>query len=96
MAQLYKNNKDFLVIEMSHTEATNICDFGFRDSRFHSIVICDTCCDVIKNPVYYVAILNRVLCEDCLNDFIKNYDKPKEDKEYEAKHYNYYAKVLNL
>lgn len=98
MAQLYKNDKGFLIIQMTHLEATLDCEFGIRTSRFTSKILCDTCNNELDSfdDIYYVAILNRALCKECCDDFIKNIDRSPEDISYEKRHYNYYAEKLNL
>ena len=98
MAELYKNDKDFLIIKMSHLEATLDCEFGIRTSRFTSKILCDTCNNEIDDmdKIFYVAVLNSCLCKDCCDDFIKGYDKHPEDEPYETSHYNHYAKILNM
>lgn len=97
MAKKYDNDKGFLVIEMSYTEAANICDFGI-DVRKGKIIVCDTCNEVfpVDGNIYYVAAINRALCKECCNDFINNIDRHDEDISYEKSHYNYYAKKLKL
>ena len=102
MAKRYDNDKNFLIIEMSVEEASNICGFGidFVDNEtglvFDHILNCDTCANRITDNVYYVAAINHALCKDCCDDFIKGYDKHPEDTSYEKRHYNYYAKEFNL
>ena len=98
MATQYKNDKGFLVIEMSYDEATILCNFGCQTSEDTYFVVCDTCNNRLSkdDKIYYVAVLNRALCSACCEDFIKGYDKHEEDVPYEIAHYNYYAKKLNL
>ena len=98
MAKKYDNNKGFLVIEMSFDEATILCNFGCEISEDNYIVVCDTCNNKFdsNDKIYYIAVLNRALCKECCDDFINNIDKSDEDIPYEVRHYNYYAKILNL
>lgn len=97
MANIYNNDKGFLIIQMTPLEATNICNFGFKISRSLVNIVCDTCNKNINyGNVYYVAVLNRALCRNCVDEFITKYDKHQEDIKYEKQHYNYYAKLLNL
>lgn len=98
MAELYKNDKGFRIIKMSHLEATLDCEFGIRTSRFTSKILCDTCNNEIDgiDNIFYVAALNSCLCKDCCDDFIKGYNKYPEDEPYEISHYNHYAKILNM
>lgn len=89
MAKKYDNDKGFLIIEMSFDEATVNCGFG---------IICDNCNGLLvdEETVYYFAALNRLFCKECTDDIIANQDRYDEDIPYEVKHYNYYAKKLNL
>ena len=95
MAKDYKNDKDFKIIELNYYEAINILNFGINYDNEH-IIVCDNCNSEIKSTdkLYYVAVLNRALCKDCLDDFIDNYNKHKEDESYENRHYNYYVNIL--
>lgn len=102
MAKRYKNDKDFLIIEMSYKEASQLYGFGTNiiDEEtglvVEHIVKCDTCNNKIIDNIYYVAAINSALCKECCDDFINGYDKNPEDEIYEKRHYNYYAKQLNL
>lgn len=89
MAKKYKNSKGFLIIQMSLMEAFTTCEFGD---------ICDNCNDVINvnEECYYVAVLNRLFCKNCLLNFVNNTTRHKEDINYEKKHYNFYATKLGL
>lgn len=97
MAKKYDNYKGFLVIEMSYTEAANICGFGI-DVGKSKIIVCDTCNEVFpeEDNIYYVAAINRALCKECCDDFINNIDRYDEGIPYEKSHYNHYAKKLKL
>lgn len=89
MAKKYNNDKGFLVIEMSISEATINCNFG---------TVCDNCNGLLtdEEEVYYFAVLNRLFCKECTDDIIVNQKRYKEDIPYEKSHYNYYAEKLNL
>lgn len=50
----------------------------------------------LHDKVYYVAVLNRLLCKNCCDDFVRNFKHYKEDEAYEVKHYNYYANQVGL
>ena len=102
MAKRYKNDKDFLIIEMSYKEASQLYGFGTNiiDEEtglvVEHMIQCDICTDKITGNIYYVAAINSALCKECCDDFIKGYDKNPKDEVYEKRHYNYYAKQLNL
>lgn len=74
MAAKFENNKGFLIIEMTPEEAINKCVFGYIDKHQHiDLLVCDNCGDKITyhNKVYYVAVLNRLLCKDCCEYFVE-------------------------
>lgn len=89
MAKKYNNDKGFLIIEMSIPEAIVNCNFG---------MVCDNCNELLvdEESVYYFAALNRLFCKECTDDIIANQERYEEDIPYEVRHYNYYAKKLNL
>ena len=98
MAQLYKNDKGFLVIEMNHKEATEICNFGCIINNTEHHIVCDNCNNLIdkKDNIYYFAVLNRAFCKECTDDIIANIDRELDDISYEERHYNYYANKLGI
>lgn len=102
MAKRYKNEKGFLVIEMSYEEAKNVCGFGIKHLNKETKreighnILCDTCNVNIEDNVYYVAAINRALCKECCDDFIDNINRYKEDIPYEVKYYNHYALKLGM
>ena len=98
MAKKYDNNKGFLIIEMSYNEAKDICNFGCVTSKTERIIVCDNCNNKFNSndKIYYFACLNRAFCKECCDDIIANQDRYDEDIPYEVRHYNRYAKKLNL
>ena len=98
MAKKYDNDKGFLIIEMSYDEATVLCNFGCQTSEDTYFVACDNCNNRItkEDNIYYFAALNRAFCKECTDDIIDNQERYDEDIDYEKRHYNYYAKKLNL
>lgn len=98
MAKKYNNDKGFLIIEMSFDEATLLCNFGCQVSEDNNIVVCDNCNNKFdkEDKIYYFAALNRAFCKECTDDIIANQKRYEDDIPYEVKHYNYYAKKLNL
>lgn len=93
MAKKYENDKGFLIIEMSYKEAKDICNFGYGRE-----IVCDNCNSLFNenDNIYYFAVLNRAMCKECIDDIVKNQHRYKQDIVYEVRHYNCYAKVLNL
>ena len=99
MATKFENSKNFLIIEMTLEEAVTQCNFGYVDKRKNAaLLVCDNCNDMISlhDKVYYVAVLNRLLCKNCCDDFVRNFKHYEEDEAYEVKHYNYYANQVGL
>lgn len=103
MAVRVENKKDFLVIAMTTVEAIHDCNFGYCDDKkqeYH--LLCDNCNDLLNadpkhHPVvYYVAVLNRLFCAKCYKEWYAHATRYTEDIPYEEKHFNRYAKKLNL
>ena len=99
MAEIVKNDKNFLIIKLNDEEANKL-NFGiFRDDNDDNIFLCGSCnvvCDELE--LYYIAGINEVLCKDCMEDFIKNMNHHTDDNSlrYEIKHFNYFANILNI
>jgi hypothetical protein len=71
MAKVYKNDKNFLIIQMTGAEASSL-GFGMEVTGCLNSIVCGTCNSSIEHKdIYYLAGINEVLCEDCLNDYIK-------------------------
>lgn len=98
MATLYKNDKNFLIIKMNGTEASNL-GFGIEVTGCLNSIICGTCNASIEHKdIYYLAGINEVLCEDCLTDYIKNMNHYTDDDSlrYEINHFNVIANKLGM
>lgn len=94
----YINKNNYLIIKLLPAEATKL-NFGLKAEDRYNIIICDDCNNICtSNEIYYVPILNRILCEECLDDITANMEKVDDfdSIDYEIKHFNYYAKELNL
>ena len=57
---------------------------------------CDSCNELMTDKCYYVAVINRLLCKDCCDDFLNCVDRHDSDIPYEIRHYNIAAKLLRL
>lgn len=98
MAKLYKNDKNFLIIQMTGAEASNL-GFGTEVTGCLNAIVCGTCNSSIEHKdIYYLAGINEVLCEDCLNDYIKNMSHYTDDDSlrYEINHFNVIANKLGM
>ena len=84
MAEIVKNDKNFLIIKLNDEEANRL-NFGiFRDDN--------------DDNIYYIAAINEILCEACMEDFVKNMNHYIDNNslKYEIKHFNHYANILNI
>ena len=98
MAEIVKNDKNFLIIKMNYKEASE-CNFGMLPGLENNIILCDSCNGICnESELYYIAGINEVLCKDCMEDFIKNMNHHTDDNSlrYEIKHFNYFANILNI
>ena len=98
MAKLYKNDKNFLIIEMNGTEASDL-GFGIETTGCLNVILCGTCNTSIEHKkIFYVACINEVLCEDCINDYIKNMSHYTDDDsiKYEINHFNVISQKLGM
>ena len=98
MAKIYKNDKNFLIIQMNGEEASNL-GFGMEITGCLNSIVCGSCNSSIEDKdIYYIAGINEVMCKDCAYDYIKNmshyvdYDSIK----YEITHFNIIAQKLGM
>lgn len=98
MAKVYKNDKNFLIIEMTGKEASNI-NFGIETIGCLNIILCGSCNSQIEyKTIYYIAGINEVMCKDCVDDYIKNMNHYTDDDslKYEINHFNFVASKLGM
>ena len=98
MAKVYKNDKNFLIIEMNGAEASNL-GFGVEVTGCLNVIVCGSCNASIEHKkIFYVACINEVLCENCITDYIKNMSHYTDDDslKYEINHFNIIAKKLGM
>lgn len=98
MAKVYKNDKNFLVIQMTGEEASSI-DFGFPVPGNLNEILCASCNKEIQHEeIFYIAAINDVACKDCADDMLKNMthytDYP--DLKYEINHFNIISDKLGM
>lgn len=99
MAEIVKNEQGFRVIKMSAEEAIHKCNFGMYSVRIYTtILLCDDCnkCINEEKEVYYVAVLNSLLCKKCYDNWYARARRYEEDAEYEERHFRNYANALRL
>ena len=89
MVKVVENYKNFKVLKISREEMLN------KLTRYGCLGICDSC--VRPTSIgYYVAVINRWLCEDCYKDFIKTVDMYEEDKRIEERNYDRYCRLFDV
>jgi len=98
MAKVYKNDKNFLVIQMTGAEASGL-GFGMEITGCLNSIVCGTCNTSIEHKdIFYVAGINEVLCKDCIEDYIKNMSHYTDidSLKYEINHFNIIAQKLGM
>ena len=98
MAEIVKNDKNFLIIQMNGEEASNL-GFGMEITGCLNSIVCGSCNSSIEHKdIYYIAGINEVMCEDCAYDYIKNMSHYVDDDSinYEITHFNIIAQKLGM
>ena len=97
MAKLYKNDKNFLIIEITTKEANNL-NFGIQLVGINNVCLCSVCNNECVGHMYYVPGINELVCKDCIDDFIKNMNHytDKDSLSYEVKHFNFVSNKLGM
>lgn len=95
MAKAIKEEKGFLSIKMNNKEAKSL-GFGTPEG-----CICAECngiigIDTIGDSMYYVAVLNDVMCPYCYKQFIESSHYYPEDSAIEKRNFDFYAKKLSI
>ena len=85
MAEIFKNDKEFLILKISSIEIVMYGGYG----------ICDSCNDVPKEG-YYVAALNYWMCPTCFEEWIKAAKRYSEDIPYEKRHFDRICKFFSI
>lgn len=98
MAKIYNNDKGHLVIKLTNKDV-NTLGFGIAIMAINNLVICDTCNnEVNSDEIYYVCAINRILCKDCLDDYLDNMKHYEDDDSinYEINHFNAVASKIGM
>lgn len=98
MAKVYKNNKNFLIIQMNGEEASNL-GFGMEITGCLNSIVCGSCNSSIEDKdIYYIAGINEVMCKDCAYNYIKNMSHyiDYNSLKYEINHFNIIAQKLGM
>ena len=95
MAKRIINKKDFKIIRLTVEECKTI-GFGIQDEDYHEL-ICDNCNELlITQDCYYVAVLNRVLCSECFEEWYEDAVRYPEDIRWETNKYNMTVRQLEV
>ena len=92
MARIVENNKGFKVIALSIREAQAV-GFGINGS---GACICMSCYNIIKGDIYYIAVLNDTMDEECYDRWYKEAIRYSEDIPMEDRNFHYYKEALGL
>ena len=98
MAKVYKNDKNFLIIEMDGSEASEL-GFGIEIPGYLNMIVCGGCNSEIEHKdIYYIAGINEVMCKDCTDDYVKNMSHytDNDSLKYEINHFNIIAQKLGM
>ena len=85
MAEVFKNDKEFLILKISSIEIV----------MYGSLGICDSC-NQTDYTGYFVAVLNYWLCPKCYEEWMDNAIYYPEDAPYERRTFEQYKKLFNL
>ena len=95
MAKRLINNKEFKIIRLTAEECKAI-GFGIQDDDYHEL-ICDNCNELlITQDCYYVAVLNRVFCSECFEEWYETAERYPEDIRWETNKYNMTVRKLEV
>lgn len=83
--KIVKNDKGLKIIQCSSKE--------MRLATGNPSPVCDNCISDCENG-YYVAVINRWLCESCYQEFMKFAKKYDEDCYIEDRNFNTYLDLL--
>lgn len=82
MATIISNDKNFKIIKLSFNDRIEL---GWGD-------ICMHCNEVFTNNMYYVAVLNDIMCKKCYEEWYKTAINYPEDRNIED---NLFRNVLD-
>ena len=89
MANLWKNDRQFKIIEMTWKEYVAATD---------SWGLCDICGNnSAEEKIYFVALVNQAYCERCLTAYMKDAKRTKSDLQKEQSYFvNMKNKLVDL
>ena len=83
---------------MTGAEASDL-GFGMEVTGCLNLIVCGICNTTIEHKdIFYVAGINEVLCEDCIEDYTKNMSHYTDidSLKYEINHFNIIAQKLGM
>jgi hypothetical protein len=90
MARIVENEKGFKVLGMSTEEARSL-GWGIPEG-----MVCCFCNDIIKDEVFFIAVLNDTADEKCYKEWLeRSYNYP-EDRPYEDRVFTRISHLLGL
>lgn len=104
MAKNVINEKGFKIIGLTTEECKDV-GFGFqyvdkcKDAINYSYdLVCDSCNSLLNDDkeVYYIPVLNRVFCKDCLSSWYSVAVYYPEDKHYEDMKYDTISNYIKI
>ena len=85
MAKVIESKKEFLLIEATRLDISQIGGFG----------ICDFCNNTSDNGVL-IPVLNQWYCMGCFNDWHNRAKRYSEDIPIEERNFNHYKAIFEL
>ena len=100
MARIVENDKGFKVIALSHEEGEalgwGIWHRNDEDTDDLCDFLCMHCNKPIEGELYYVAVLNDLMDEECYNRWYEDATHYSDDCLIEDRNFNYYRLTLQL
>lgn len=66
-----------------------------NNETIYRAFICDDCNDTITDLMYYVPVMNRLYCKNCIDDIMRNTPFYMTDAVYELEKYNMFIDMMN-
>lgn len=102
MARNVITKKGFKIIGLTTEECKDIgLGFQYFDEKAQKYccdLVCDDCNKLLnkEKEVYYIPVLNRLFCKDCLKDWYGTAKYYPEDKRYEALKYDTISNYIKI
>lgn len=70
------------------------CTYG-KDKVVYRAFICDSCNEIITDFMYYVPVMNRLYCKECIDEVMSRVPFYMTDADYEVVKYNYFIDMIS-